>query len=69
MYKMSVINFFRCQVATTLHPSSLKSSMYASTKLKFDVLSWARDNKKYLKIDIYLNDSSTLPINTSVTIM
>ena len=43
--------------------------MYASTKLKFDVLFVARDNKKYLKIDICLNDSSALPINTSVVIM
>ena len=29
---------------------------------------WVRNNKKYLKIDIYLNHASKLPIQASVTI-
>ena len=65
-----VINhlFLLYQTATTLYTSCVKSSMQSSTKVKFHVLFWARKNKKYLKIDIYLNHSSVLPIQASVTI-
>ena len=38
-------------------------------KLIYQVaVSAARNNKKYLKIDIYLNHTSTLPFKASVTI-
>ena len=67
-----VINllFLRCLVPTTsvpipttaLYLSCVKDSMQSSNKLYFRVLFWARKKKK-LKIDIYLNHSSTLPIS------
>ena len=38
----------------------------------YQVVAWcsflARNNRKYLKIDYYVNHSSTLPIHASVTI-
>ena len=59
VYKMPyqlVINerFFRCKLETTLHHFWLKSSMRLSTTLWFHVFWGARNNKKYLEINIYL---------------
>ena len=39
----------------------------SSTRLQFRVYFWARNNKAYLKIDIYLNHAST-PFPVCVTI-
>ena len=54
--------------STILHHSCLKISMQSSTRLQFHVSFWARNNKKYLKIDIYLKHTSTLPFPASVTV-
>ena len=59
--------FHRCQLAITLHHSCLKISMQSSTRLLFLVSFWARNNEKYLKIDINLKHTSSFPFHASVT--
>ena len=60
--------FHWCQLATILHHSCLKISMQSSARLWSHISFWAKKNKKYLKIAIYLKHAFKFPFQASVSI-
>ena len=65
-YKFS---FPFAQLATSLFYSCLKIGMESSPRLQFYDYFWARNNNKYLEIDIYINHTSTVLFQTSDNII